>query len=156
MKINRVDDIISVAPQILASDLADIAAAGFRTVICNRPDGEGNDQPLFSEIAAAAGAAGLDAIYLPVESGKVTDGDVAAFGRALEAAPRPVLAYCRTGTRSITLWSLSRAGEVPLTEILTRTQAAGYDMSAAVERIARRASDLQAQPAMASADKPIG
>ncbi len=136
MQINKVDSDISVAPQIAASDLAAIAEAGFKTVICNRPDGEGNDQPLFHEIEEAAKQAGLAAHYLPVESGKVSDEDAEQFGHALDAAPKPALAYCRSGTRSITLWSLSRAGRMPLPEILEKAKNAGYDMHGVVRRIA--------------------
>jgi sulfide:quinone oxidoreductase len=136
MQINTVDSQISVSPQILASDVAAIAAAGFKTVICNRPDGEGNDQPLFHEIEEAARRAGLAVHYQPVESGKVTDADAEAFGKLLDGAAKPVLAYCRTGTRSVTLWSLSRAGSLPLPDILAKAKQAGYDMHGVVRRIA--------------------
>ncbi|MGI9415758.1 MAG: TIGR01244 family sulfur transferase, partial [Hyphomicrobiales bacterium] len=136
MDINKVDSDISVAPQITADDFREIAKAGFKTIICNRPDGEGNDQPLFHEIEEAANKAGLASHYLPVESGKVGDEDAQAFGQLMEAAPKPVLAYCRTGTRSITLWSLSRAGKMELPEILERAKGAGYDMHGVVRRIA--------------------
>ncbi|WP_430910305.1 TIGR01244 family sulfur transferase [Methylobacterium sp. sgz302541] len=137
MEAKRLDRDLSVTEQVAPSDLADAARAGFRAVICNRPDGEGADQPNFSEIEAAARAAGLEARYLPVESGKVSDGDAAAFDAALSALPKPVLAYCRTGTRSATLWSLSEGAKGrPLPEILSATKAAGYDMNGAARRIA--------------------
>ncbi|MCG8690586.1 MAG: bifunctional protein tyrosine phosphatase family protein/NAD(P)/FAD-dependent oxidoreductase, partial [Minwuiales bacterium] len=136
MQINNVDSDISVAPQIAAADMAALAQAGFKTIICNRPDGEGNDQPLFHEIEEAAKQAGITAHYLPVESGKVSDEDAENFGRTLDAAPKPALAYCRSGTRSITLWSLSRAGRIPLPEILEKAKSAGYDMHGVVRRIA--------------------
>ncbi|MEC9345404.1 MAG: TIGR01244 family sulfur transferase [Pseudomonadota bacterium] len=140
MKINSVDAGFSVAPQILASDMTAVAAAGFRSVICNRPDGEGSDQPPFSEIEAAARAAGLAAIYQPVEPGRISDAQVAAFAGACAAAGGPVLAYCRTGTRSITLWSLGQAGRRPLPEILACASAAGYDLMALAPRIDSRAA----------------
>ncbi|HMB76544.1 MAG TPA: TIGR01244 family sulfur transferase [Kiloniellaceae bacterium] len=136
MDIEKLRDGIAVAGQITAADVAEIAAAGYKTIICNRPDGEGNDQPLFQEIEAAATAAGLDAQYLPVESGKVSDEEAARFGELLDAARKPVFAFCRTGTRSVTLWSLSRAGRLPLPDILSAAKDAGYDMSAVVRRIA--------------------
>ena len=65
MQINKVTDALSVSPQITAEDVAAIRDAGFRAIICNRPDGEGADQPNFEEIEAAARAAGLEARYLP-------------------------------------------------------------------------------------------
>ncbi|WP_119166245.1 bifunctional protein tyrosine phosphatase family protein/NAD(P)/FAD-dependent oxidoreductase [Algihabitans albus] len=127
---------LSVSGQIAPSDVAGLATAGYRAILCNRPDGEGADQATFEEIAAEAKKARLEARYLPVVSGKVTDEDAAAFGRALDELPGPVFAYCRSGTRSVTLWSLSQADGLELTEILQRAKSAGYDMSGVVRRIA--------------------
>ena len=135
MEAKFLTDTFSVSPQVSPADLETIAEAGFRTVICNRPDGEGNDQPLFHEIEEAAKAAGLAVHYLPVESGKVSDEDAKAFGALFAAAPKPVFAFCRTGTRSVTLWSLSQAGRMPLPDILSKAKDAGYDMSGVVRRI---------------------
>ncbi|WP_428645405.1 TIGR01244 family sulfur transferase [Roseibium sp.] len=127
---------ITVAPQIRPEDLATIAQQGYRSVICNRPDGEGADQPSFEEIETAAKKLGLEARYLPIVAGKVRDEDATAFGELMNSLPKPVLAYCRTGTRSTTLWSLSEAGSQPLADILAQTRAAGYDMAGVVRRIA--------------------
>ena len=135
MEFRKINDDLTVSPQIAASDLSEIAAAGYRSIICNRPDGEGADQPGFEEIEAAAKAAGLETRYLPVISGKVQDTDAEAFGRALRALPGPVFAYCRTGTRSATLWSLSQAGQMAPARILMATKQAGYDMAGVVRRI---------------------
>lgn len=134
MQVDQIDDRLSVATQIRAADVADLAAAGFRAIVCNRPDGEGPDQPTGGEIAVAA--AGLAFRYLPIVSGKVGDEDAAAFAAALAALPGPALAYCRTGTRSATLWSLAEAGRRPLPESLRRTKAPGYDMNGVARRIA--------------------
>ncbi|MBK3398077.1 bifunctional protein tyrosine phosphatase family protein/NAD(P)/FAD-dependent oxidoreductase [Methylobacterium ajmalii] len=137
MNVKRLAPDLSVAGQIRSADMAALAQAGFRSVICNRPDGEGADQPGFPEIEAAARAAGIEARYLPVVSGQVSDGDAAAFGVLLSDLPGPVLAYCRTGTRSTTLWSLSEAARGrPLPDILSAAEAAGYDMTGAVRRVA--------------------
>jgi len=135
MQINKVTDALSVGPQIAASDVTAIRDAGFRAIICNRPDGEGADQPKFEEIETAAREAGLEARYLPVTSGMVQDADATTFGQALMELPVPVLAYCRTGTRSATLWSLSEAGRRPVPEILAATREAGYDMAGVARRI---------------------
>lgn len=135
MDIRSISTDVSVAPQIMPDDLPAIAAQGFRSIICNRPDGEGADQPTFEEIETAARAAGLDVVYQPVTSGKVTDVDAASFAEAMARLPKPVLAFCRSGTRSATLWSLSQATTLPLADILTRTKAAGYDMAGVVRRI---------------------
>ena len=141
MDIKRIGETISVSPQIDASDLEAIRAAGFRSVICNRPDGEGADQPTHEEIAAAAREAGLEFVYQPVTSGKVADEDAEAFGDAMRTLPGPVLAYCRSGTRSATLWSLSEAGKRPMPDILAATKAAGYDMNGLVPRLEERTAN---------------
>ena len=135
MQINKVTDALSVSPQITAAEMTAVRDAGFRAIICNRPDGEGADQPTFDEIEAAARQAGLAARYLPVTSGMVQDADADTFGQALMELPGPVLAYCRSGTRSATLWSLSEAGRRPVPEILAATRDAGYDMSGVARRI---------------------
>ncbi len=137
MNIHALTPTLSVAPQIHPADLATLAEGGFRAVICNRPDGEGNDQPNFAEIEAAAQAVGITVAYLPVVSGKVQDEDGEAFGALFDRLPKPVLAYCRTGTRSATLWSLAaaRAGQ-STAAILGAARGAGYDMSAVMRRIA--------------------
>jgi sulfide:quinone oxidoreductase len=114
MDIKALTPHLSVSPQILASELQAVADAGFKALICNRPDGEGADQPSFDEIAQAAAALGLQASYLPAETGKVRDEDGKAFGALLHQLPGPVLAYCRTGMRSTTMWALSQSGITPL------------------------------------------
>ncbi|MDF0602621.1 TIGR01244 family sulfur transferase [Psychromarinibacter sp. C21-152] len=136
MDIRHISPDLAVSGQIAAADVAELKAKGFRSVVCNRPDGEGGDQPSSEEIARAAEAQGLEFRYLPVVSGKVSDADAAAFGEALRELPGPVFAYCRSGMRSSTLWALSQAGTKPMTEILAATQAAGYDMHGVARRIA--------------------
>lgn len=136
MELKKITEKVTVSPQITADDMAAIKDAGFRAIICNRPDGEGADQPSFEEIEAAAKAVGIEARYVPVKSGMVTDEDVAAFGEALKEIQRPILAYCRTGTRSATLWSFHEAKKRPMPEILAATKAAGYDMNGVARRIA--------------------
>jgi len=142
MDLKKISSKFSVSPQIAAADLAAIQEAGFRAIICNRPDGEGADQPSFEEIEAAAKKAGLETAYVPVTSGLVTDDDVAAFGASLNDLPRPVLAYCRTGTRSATLWSFHESKKRPMPEILAATKAAGYDMNGVARRIANGGKTL--------------
>jgi sulfide:quinone oxidoreductase len=137
MDIRKISRALSVSPQIAPGDLIEVRMAGFRSVICNRPDGEGADQPTFAEIEKAARAAGLEAQYLPIVSGRVGDDDADAFDAALSALPGPVLAYCRTGTRSTTLWALAEGARgAALADILASAKAAGYDMSGVARRIA--------------------
>jgi sulfide:quinone oxidoreductase len=135
MDIKTINDAISVSEQICAEDVPAIAAAGFRSILCNRPDGEGSDQPDYAEIEAAARAAGLETLFQPVVSGNVTDQDGADFRAAIAALPKPVFAYCRTGTRCAVLWSLSQAGQLPMDQIMQATRAAGYDLTALAPRL---------------------
>jgi sulfide:quinone oxidoreductase len=136
MDIKNLTPNLGVSAQILASDLQVLAEAGFKSLICNRPDGEGPDQPSFAEIAQAAARLGLQASYLPAETGKVGDEDGRAFGALLHTLPGPVLAYCRTGMRSTTMWALSQAGATPLPQILEASRKAGFDLQPLVQRIA--------------------
>ncbi|MDR9427089.1 MAG: TIGR01244 family sulfur transferase [Salibaculum sp.] len=135
MEFKTITDAITVSPQVCPDDLTAIKDAGYRAVICNRPDGEAADQPTFEEIEAAAKKVGLEARYLPIVAGKVSDADAEDFGTALTELPGPVLAYCRTGTRSATLWSLASADRLEPSDILSKTKAAGYDMAGVVRRI---------------------
>lgn len=99
----------SVAAQLSVERIADVAALGFKTLINNRPDGEGGpDQPLSAAIAAAAQAQGLHYVYLPVVSGSITPEQTVAMREALRAAPQPVLAFCRSGARSAQLYALAQ------------------------------------------------
>ncbi|MEL6837791.1 MAG: TIGR01244 family sulfur transferase [Pseudomonadota bacterium] len=135
MEIKKLNDELSVTPQITIADLTAVKEQGFRSIICNRPDGEGADQPTHQEIDAAAAKLGLDMAYQPIVAGKVSDQDAEDFARLMTELPGPVLAYCRTGTRSATLWSLAQGDKMETSEILSTTRAAGYDMAGVVRRI---------------------
>ena len=103
MEVKRLAQQLSVSPQIMPADVAALEIAGFRSIICNRPDGEAADQPSAREVEAAAVANGLAFSYLPVVSGRMSDNDAEQFGSLLQTMSKPVLAYCRTGTRSTSL-----------------------------------------------------
>lgn len=128
-------DSISVVAQIEVDDLAALAARGFRSVINNRPDGEADDQPASAELAAAAEQLGLAYRYVPVVSGQLVDADVDAFAQALEALPPPVLAFCRTGTRSTMLWALQASRSHSVEDVVRIAAAAGYDLEALQPRL---------------------
>lgn len=129
MELKRINDRISVSGQISPDDLAAAKQAGFTTIINNRPDGEAPDQPDHAEMQAAAEAAGLDYHFIPMGREGVNPEMVAETRAALEASAGPVLAFCRTGTRSTTLWALSQAGKMDAEEIISAAAGAGYDMS---------------------------
>ncbi len=95
--------------QLHPNAIAELARAGFRTLINNRPDGEGGpDQPTSQQIAAAAQAAGLQYHYIPVISGAMTAQNVADLAALLPQLPNPVLAFCRGGSRSTALWAAAK------------------------------------------------
>ncbi|MEC8418951.1 MAG: TIGR01244 family sulfur transferase [Pseudomonadota bacterium] len=129
MQYANVTQQLSVSPQVLVEELEAIQAAGFKSIICNRPDGEGVDQPNFAEIEAKALSLGLSCIYQPVVSGKITPQDAITFEANLQKLEAPVLAYCRTGTRCITLWAMTATKTLSYEAILSISQKAGYDLS---------------------------
>lgn len=126
----RLEDGLHVAAQISPADLDAIAAAGFRALICNRPDGEVEGQPDMDDVAAAAQARGLPLVRIPVLGSAIGEADIAAYRRALDELPRPILAYCRSGNRSSVLWALARAGELQADALIAAARDAGYDLSA--------------------------
>lgn len=104
----RLTDNFAVTSQVAAQDMGEIAEQGYKSVVCNRPDGEGGpDQPTHEQVERAAREHGIQFAYVPVVPGKITEDDVAKFKQALAALPGPVLAYCRTGNRSSTLLDLA-------------------------------------------------
>lgn len=109
MEIRQINDDYAVAGQIAPEDVAEIARAGFKSIICNRPDGEAEGQPQHSAVEAAARAAGLTFRYVPVVSGQMTPDNVADHAAALGDLPGPVLAYCRSGARSTNLYAAAGA-----------------------------------------------
>ena len=126
----RVTDSLSVSPQIAVDDLDRAARDGFVLVINNRPDDEEPGQPSGAQIEAAARAAGLDYVHIPVRGGPTYD-QVEAVRRAVEGADGPVLAFCRSGTRSIVTWSLGQAasGAADRATLVRQGADAGYDLS---------------------------
>ncbi|MCR9194805.1 MAG: bifunctional protein tyrosine phosphatase family protein/NAD(P)/FAD-dependent oxidoreductase [Hyphomonas sp.] len=144
MDIKTIAPDLSVSSQITVQDVGVAVSQGFRSLIINRPDGESADQTSHTEIEEAARRHGLQVRYVPVVSGKVTDADVEAFDKAMHELPAPALAYCRTGTRSATLWALSQAGHLSTAAILKTTAAAGYDLSGLHARL--DSSDSASKP----------
>ncbi len=137
---------LSVIGQIQPKDMTSVAAAGFLTVINNRPDQEGEDQPSSAEIAEAAQAAGLQYHYLPVIAGQISDQNVADFAQLLAQVKGPVLAFCRTGTRSSSLWALSEAHRLDSQRVLDTAKAAGYDLAGLLPRLQQRWSEQVCVP----------
>ncbi len=129
--IRPLNDRFAVAPQIAPEDLPAIAAAGYVAIINNRPDGEEPGQPDDATMRAAAAAAGLGYTAIPVGREGLSMPMLDAMTTALTAADGPVLAYCRSGTRSCNLWALAaaKAGRDPAL-LVAQARGAGYDLGA--------------------------
>jgi uncharacterized protein (TIGR01244 family) len=123
-----VTDTFSVSPQISPADVAEAASQGFTLIINNRPDGEVPGQPTGAEIASAARAAGLDYLSAPVV-GRPAPAQVEAVREAVAGAKGKVLAYCRSGTRSICTWAMGQASAIDRDRLLRLGADAGYDLS---------------------------
>ena len=134
-KFIRVTDHISVAPQVALTDMAVAAAEGFTLVINNRPDGEDPTQPSSADMEAAAKAAGLAYAHIPVRGSPTMD-QVEDERHLLEGHSGKVLAFCRSGTRSIVTWSLGQtlAGDRTREDLVALGEAAGYDLSSVLPR----------------------
>jgi uncharacterized protein (TIGR01244 family) len=128
--LHKLDEIITVTGQIDPAAVPSIAAQGFRLIINNRPDGEQPGQPLGDALAAAAQRAGLEYIAIPIDQSGFSPAQVAAMATALAKADGPVLAFCRSGTRSTFAWALARLSEgADFNELAAKAMAAGYDIS---------------------------
>jgi uncharacterized protein (TIGR01244 family) len=126
----KVTDGVFASPQIGLTEVSEAASMGVTLVINNRPEGESDDQTPGAEIEAAARAAGLDYVAIPVTHSGFSEGQVAAMAEALTSSEGSVLAYCRSGTRSTLLWALAEAsqGGDPDT-IAAHAAQAGYDIA---------------------------
>ncbi|WP_166415985.1 TIGR01244 family sulfur transferase [Cochlodiniinecator piscidefendens] len=107
MDIKHITDTVSVTGQICPNDIETIVGLGFRSIICNRPDGEEAGQATFETVAKAADAAGLPINYVPISHMGLTAENVGAFQEALANLPTPILAYCRSGARSAMCYSMA-------------------------------------------------
>lgn len=127
MSFRKITDDFSVAPQISTEEIKLAAEEGFKTIICNRPDGEEFSQPVTEDMADAAGDQDLTFVHQPVISGNMSFDDVDQFRKLLDEMPKPILAYCRSGTRCSTLWALAEAPTRDTDEIIDLCGKAGYD-----------------------------
>ena len=139
----KLTDTVFASPQITPAEVEEAARQGFTMIVNNRPDGEEPDQPDSASIESAALQAGLDYRAIPISGGAFGMSDVDEMARALAEASGPVLAFCRSGTRSTFLWSLAqaKAGLAP-DEIAGIASGAGYDVSPirpTLETLARQA-----------------
>lgn len=141
MDIRPLSPTFAVSPQIAVEDIPAIVAAGYKTIICNRPDAEVPPSHQARAIGDAAIAAGLDFIIKPVTHQGMTIELIADQKAEMDAAKGPILAYCASGTRSSIVWSFAQAGEMPTQDIIAATSAAGYNLGGIgpqIDAIAKR------------------
>lgn len=129
MAFKQLTPTLAVSPQLSETDVAEAAKVGFRAIIDNRPDGEEGGQISAAEMEKLAADQGMAFAHIPVVSGSVDDESVEKMADALDRLDGPVLAYCRTGTRSATLWALTQSGRADPDDILSITRDAGYDLT---------------------------
>ncbi|MBF0679063.1 MAG: TIGR01244 family phosphatase [Devosia sp.] len=129
MDLKRINEHVSVSGQIQPEDVATLKSLGFVAIVNNRPDGESPDQPAGAQIEAAAEAAGLAYHAIPLGREGVNPDLVERTRAVIEGSNGPVFCFCRSGTRSTTLWALSQAGKAEAGDIISQAAEAGYDMS---------------------------
>ena len=127
----KLTDSVYASPQIGVGEVAEARALGVGLIVNNRPEGESDDQTAGAQIAAAAQAAGIDYVAIPVTHAGFSEPQVTAMREALDrAGDAPVLAYCRSGTRSTLLWALAEASAGADPQVLAQAAAgAGYDLA---------------------------
>ena len=128
MDIRPLSDTYAVSPQITPEDVPAIAAAGYTTVICNRPDAENPSELAAGALRAAVEAAGLTFVENPFNAMTLGAEHVEAQARAMDEATGPVLAYCASGNRSSVVWALARAGRQPAGDLIAAAARHGYKL----------------------------
>lgn len=142
MKIRQITAEFSVSPQIAKDDAPKIANLGFGKVINNRPDGEEDGQPSSMNIMTAVSSKGMGYLHIPISGSNISDQDISDFRQAVQSANGPVLAFCRTGTRSAKLWALCETEKRSVSDVIRLAAAAGYDLTDFSDRLVRHAAKI--------------
>ncbi|SIS44181.1 TIGR01244 family sulfur transferase [Neptunomonas antarctica] len=131
MEIKQLEPGFSICHAIYPADMAEVKANGFLSIICNRQPGEAEDHSDDAALRKAAEEAGLEWCEIPVTPGEYTPDAIEAFGHAIETLPTPILAFCRTGRRAISLWAHTQAqkADCDIGPLLQAAHAAGHDLS---------------------------
>jgi sulfide:quinone oxidoreductase len=146
MDIKRISPFLSVSPQIYPAQMAHLATWGFKTIFNNRPDKEKADQPLGVELAVEADKHGMIFVDLPILTTGITERNVVDYGVEIARAYGPVLAFCRSGTRSTTLWARHEARRMDADSIIGFAATIGYDLSSHKDHFVRTAAQYMGPP----------
>lgn len=128
MDIKPLDERLSVTAQPGYDDIEALAKEGYRTIICNRPPNETEDQPDLKALKDKAESLGMVWHEIPVKPGDYSSRDIEAFSEVLEASPAPIIGFCRTGKRVSHLWAYSQTPECPIEDLMKAAEAAGHDL----------------------------
>lgn len=128
MPLKYISNHFYVAEQLSVEDLTAIQEQGIKNIICNRPDGEVPNQPAFEMIKSEAAKLGITCFYLPMKDQNVSQQLAQQTKQLLDSLEGPILAYCRTGTRSSIAWSAAQLGDMPINKIIEATTQAGYNL----------------------------
>lgn len=138
MASSRLEEELSVSSQLGLEDVGRAAREGFRSIVSNRPDGEDEAQPSAANMEAEARRLGLAFAHIPIAYAKASDADVDAMARTLADMPGPILASCRTGTRSTALWAQARAPDLDAEALVRRAADVGCNISVLLPELRRR------------------
>ena len=132
MELKQLDEFVYVSGQINKEHVARLAEMGFGHIVCNRPDGEAEDQPGYEQIASEADKYGMSCLYVPIVNSDITATHIRTMSHALKTS-KLTLIYCRSGNRSTIMWALcSVAAGEPVDDVIKRARNAGFDVSQAL------------------------
>lgn len=137
MKLAILTPDVTALAQPSEEEIRELVDRGYRSIISNRPDGEAPDQPSWATLKAAALARGMEAVHIPVVASQIGAADILAFRNALERLPKPIAAFCRTGTRSALLWALANVDGMTAEDRLEIAAKQGYDLEPFRARLAQ-------------------
>lgn len=143
MKLAILTPNVSALAQPSVEDIGELADRGYRSIIGNRPDGESPDQPSWNTLKTAGLARGMEAVHIPVVASQIDAADIRAFREALECLPKPIAAFCRTGTRSTLLWALANESSLTADERIAIAAKEGYDLEPFRTLLTQEAANAQ-------------
>ncbi len=140
MNLKKVSPRFFISDQLSITDVGIAAAQGIRTIVNNRPDGEEQTQPTSDELREAAESLGLGFVELPIKPGKITDEHIEKFEELSRDTPAPMLSFCRSGARAMSLWALAEARTLNVDVVLATAEEAGHDLESLRDRLVSRAA----------------
>ena len=150
MNLKKVSPRFFISDQLSVTDIGIAAAQGIRTIVNNRPDGEEQTQPASADLRKAAESLGLGFVELPIKPGRITDDDVEKFEALSRDTPAPMLAFCRSGARAMSLWALAEARTLNVDAVLATAEEAGHDLESLRDKLVARAAAGVSIPASAA------